>query len=103
MKRKKYTSKFKTKVVLAALKEQETVAELAQRYTIHPSQISTWKREFLSGASEIFDKTSRTGRSKKSEAEEKEEDLLKIIGKQKVELDFLKNSLRQGLWLKEER
>jgi len=93
MTRKKFTSKFKTKVVLEAIKEQSTSAELAQKYNIHPSQISTWKREFIAGASTVFDKGSAT-KSKRSEAEEKEDDLLKIIGQQKVELDFLKKSLR---------
>lgn len=92
MKRKKFTSKFKTKVVLEALKEHSTAAELAQKHSIHPSQISTWKREFLDGAEKVFDGTGP--KSKKSEAEQKEEDLLKIIGQQKVELDFLKNALR---------
>ena len=47
MSRKKYTTKFKTKVVLEALKERESAAELAQKYELHPSQISTWKQEFL--------------------------------------------------------
>jgi transposase len=91
MTRRKYTSKFKTKVVLEALKEKNTLAELAQRYEIHPQQITNWKREFLNRADTLFD----TGKkSKKSEAEEKEEKLLKIIGQQKVELDFLKDALR---------
>ena len=93
MTRKKFTSKFKTKVVLEAIKEQSTSAELAQKHKLHPGQISTWKREFLAGASTIFEKGSGT-KSKRSEAEEKEDDLLKIIGQQKVELDFLKKSLR---------
>jgi len=93
MSRVKHTIKFKTKVVLEALKERQTVAELAQKFKIHPSQISTWKREFIEGASSVFEKNKGT-KSKKSEAQEKEDELLKIIGKQKVELDFLKNALR---------
>lgn len=93
MSRVKHTTKFKTKVVLEALKEEQTVAELAQKFKIHPSQISTWKREFLEGASNVFEK-SNGPKSKKSEAQEKEDSLLKIIGEQKVELDFLKNALR---------
>ena len=91
MSRRKYTSKFKTKVVLEALKEKHTLAELAQRYEIHPQQITNWKREFLNKAETVFDTRKK---SKKSEAEENEEKLLKIIGQQKVELDFLKDALR---------
>ncbi|WP_406626638.1 transposase, partial [Portibacter marinus] len=48
MSRKKYTSKFKTDVVLEALKERSTIAQLAQKYDIHPQMITNWKREFLS-------------------------------------------------------
>lgn len=91
MSRRKYTSKFKTKVVLEALKEKSTLAELAQRYEVHPQQISNWRREFLANADQVFDKGKK---SKKSEAEEKEDQLLKVIGQQKVEIDFLKNALR---------
>ncbi|MCC4214780.1 transposase [Leeuwenhoekiella parthenopeia] len=91
MTRRKFTPKFKTKVVLEALKERQTVKELAQRYEISPQQINLWKREFLSQAESVFEKGEKSG---KSEAEEKEDRLLKVIGQQKVELDFLKNALR---------
>jgi len=92
MTRKKFTSKFKTKVVLEALKERLSNQELAQKFDIHPQQISIWKREFLNGAEDIFLK----GKAKtaKTEQEIREEQLLKTIGQQKVELDFLKNALR---------
>ena len=91
MTRRKFTSKFKTKVVLEALKERETAKELAHRFEISPQQINLWKREFLSQAESVFTKGPKTP---KSEAEQKEDHLLKVIGKQKVELDFLKNTLR---------
>ena len=78
-------------MVLEALKERQTVKELAQRYEISPQQINLWKREFLSQAESVFEKGEKSG---KSEAEEKEDRLLKVIGQQKVELDFLKNALR---------
>lgn len=91
MTRRKFTPKFKTKVVLEALKERQTVKDLAQRYEISPQQINLWKREFLSQAESVFEKGDKPGRS---EAEEKEDRLLKVIGQQKVELDFLKNALR---------
>ena len=86
MTRSKFTSKFKTKVVLASLKERETVQSLAQKFEITPQQINRWKREFLSQAETVFTKGIK---SKKSEAELKEERLLKVIGQQKVELDFM--------------
>ena len=91
MTRKKYTSKFKTKVVLDAIKEQSSVAELAQKYDLAPQQINMWKREFLANADSVFD---RKGKSKKSSADEEKDQLLKAIGQLKVENDFLKDALR---------
>ena len=90
MTRRKFTSKFKTKVALEAIKERESLSVLAQKYELLPQQITNWKRELLNGADSIFEGKSK---SKKSEAQEKEDDLLKIIGTQKVEIDFLKKSL----------
>ncbi|MEQ8682704.1 MAG: transposase [Cyclobacteriaceae bacterium] len=91
MTRKKYTSKFKTKVVLEALKERSSVAELAQKYELAPQQINLWKREFLANADSLFE---GKGKTKKSQAEEERDQLLKVIGEQKVQLDFLNNALR---------
>ena len=91
MTRKKYTSKFKTKVVLEALKERLSITELAQKYELAPQQISQWKRDFLSKAESVFDKK---GKSKKSDQEEEKDQLLKAIGQLKVENDFLKDALR---------
>lgn len=75
MTRRKFTSKFKTKVVLEALKERLTTKEIAQRFDISVQQVNLWKREFVSEAEIVFSKSMT---SKKSEAELKEEDMLKI-------------------------
>lgn len=91
MKRRKFTSKFKTKVVLDALSERFTLAQLADKHQLHPNQISSWKREFLSGAESVFTKGQR---SKKDQADEEKDKLLKTIGRLKVENDFLKEALR---------
>jgi len=91
MARRKLTPKFKTKVVLEALKERMSNQELANKFKLHPQQISTWKTEFLGSAEEVFSKGSK---SKKTEQEQREEELLRTIGQQKVELDFLKKALR---------
>lgn len=91
MTRRKFTPKFKTRVVLEALKERSTTKEIAQRFEISVQQVNLWKREFLQDAQRVFEKDKT---SKKSEAELKEDRLLKVIGQQKVELDFLKNALQ---------
>lgn len=91
MKRRKFTSKFKTKVVLEALKERQSAAELAQKYELHPNQISTWKKEFLANAEQVFDLGKK---SDKTEAELERDRLLKTIGELKMDNDFLKDALR---------
>jgi len=53
-KRKNYSAEFKAKVALAAIKNEATVAELAQRFEVHPTMISAWKRSLIDAAPEIF-------------------------------------------------
>ncbi len=90
MTRRKFTSKFKTKVAIEALRERDSLSKLAQKHGVLPQQITSWKREFLTGAESIFEVKSK---NKKTELQEKEDELLKIIGRQKVEIDFLKQAL----------
>lgn len=87
--RRKFSVKFKTKVVLEALKERKTLSELAERFELHPNQISSWKKEFLDNAEEAF-----AGKSSKKDSAEKElEKLYQKIGRLEIEKDFLKKSL----------
>jgi transposase len=51
-KRKQHSPEFKAKVALEALKGEQTVAELASRFGVHPTMIHTWKRALLKGASD---------------------------------------------------
>jgi transposase len=87
-KRKKYTSGFKTKVVLEAMQERETIQELGRKYDLHPTQISTWKKQFLSNASSVFEK----GTNNQDDEKEKTE-LFKKVGQLQMEVDFLKKVL----------
>ena len=52
--RRKFDASFKAQVALEALKERETLAQLAQKYELHPNQISSWKQEFLESAASVF-------------------------------------------------
>lgn len=90
MRRRKHNPDFKVKVVLEALSERYTIQELGRKYEIHPTQITTWKTQFLKNAAQVFDKSVKDA---KSEAEEKEDRYLKMIGQQKMEIDFLKKAL----------
>lgn len=89
--RRKHSAVFKTKVVQAAMAENETMAELGSKYGIHPNQITKWKSQ----AEEIL----KAGFNKKdlsTELKEKDrliEDLYRKIGKLEYSLDWLKKKM----------
>jgi len=90
-KRRKFSNEFKSKVALEALREQDTLHEIAKRYSVHPSQVTEWKKALMSNASSVFEKDS----DKSEEALKqkiKEERLLKKIGHLHMQVDFLKDS-----------
>lgn len=90
-KRRNFTSSFKTKVVLEALKERETIQELAVKYEIHPNQITTWKKQFLDNADAAFNQDSSNEELERARGQLDE--LYKQIGQMKVETDWLKKKL----------
>ncbi len=88
--RKKFSSSFKTKVVLEVIKEQDSVSELSKKYEIHTKQIYRWKQEFVKNASLIFEKPNKSKEDLKDSDNKK---LYEKIGQLQVENDFLKNAL----------
>jgi len=86
-KRRAFTARFKSKVAMEALTERYTLSELAEKYEIHPNQISKWKHELIAGSEEVFEKK----RSRKTEDHQELIDrLYRQIGQLQVELDWLK-------------
>ena len=88
-KRTKHSPEFKAKIALAAIREQETVAELAQRHKVHPNQIYKWKRQLLENMSQVFE----TGGGGDDDASSREAELLQKIGELTMERDFLSRGL----------
>jgi transposase len=52
--RRNHSPAFNAKVALAAIKGEKTLAELAQVYDVHPTQVTAWKAQLLDGASGLF-------------------------------------------------
>ena len=52
--RRNHSPAFKSNVALAAIKGEQTVAELAQRFDVHPNQITQWKTQLLERSADVF-------------------------------------------------
>ena len=49
-KRRNHSASFKAKVALAAVRDDKTMAELAEQFDVHPNQIQDWRRKLLEQA-----------------------------------------------------
>lgn len=85
--RRNFSNEFKAKIALEAIKGYKSLSELAREYQVHPNAISNWKKEVLENLPELFEK--KRGPKRESNTELIEQ-LYRQIGKQQVELDWLK-------------
>ena len=88
----KHDNSFKSRVAVAALRGDETLAEVANRFQVHQSLVSKWKAQALKGMPGIF---SGEVKSPKQQQEAESKRLYEQIGKLQVENDFLKNAVYQ--------
>ena len=88
--RRNHTPAFKAKVALAAIKDDRTLAQIAEQFDVHPNQISSWKDQLLEGAAEVF-AASASARPSTPEVDIKA--LHAKIGELTLENDFLESAL----------
>jgi transposase-like protein len=85
--RKHYSADFKAKVALSAIKGQQTINEIASEFSVHPNQVSQWKKQLLDEAPQVFS----SGRAR---ADEDSATLIarlyQEIGQRTMELEWLK-------------
>jgi transposase len=86
--RRNHSPAFEAKVALGALKGEETLAQLAERFDVHPNQITQWRSQLLEGAADVFS----SGHPPKEEGPSLKE-LHAKIGQQALEIDFLAGAL----------
>ena len=88
--RRQHSDQFKFKVALEASKGHKTINELASEYNLHPTQISSWKKQLLEDGAGVF---SRNPGRKQQEQAGREAELYEQIGRLKMELEWLKKKV----------
>ena len=89
--RRNHSATFKAKVALAAIKGDRTVAEIAQQYEVHPTQVVDWRRQLLDRAADVFG-----GAAVPSEPPVDLKALHAKIGQLALENDFLERALTKA-------
>jgi transposase-like protein len=90
--RKKFSSEFKAKVALEAIKGQKTIPEISAQYKVHSTQITKWKQKVINELPGIF---SNSHEKESKNQEQQINELYQQIGKLQVENDFLKKAVYQ--------
>ncbi|MBF2055472.1 MAG: transposase [Candidatus Sericytochromatia bacterium] len=97
MKRRKHSAETKTKAVLEAIKEEQTLAEVASKYDVHPKLLAQWKQEFVENANLVFN---RKRQEKQLQEDLKEKDktidsLYKEVGQLTLKVNWAEKKIRE--------
>ena len=88
--RKRYTANQKAQIVLEALKEEQTLAQVASAHGVHPNLIRKWKAQVLEGLPDLFDDEKKAIRDLETTRERELDGLYAEIGRLTTQLTWLK-------------
>jgi transposase len=88
--RRNHGATFKAQVAVAAIKGDKTLTELAEQFSVHPTQITEWKQQLLARAAEVFGGTKPTADTPDLKT------LHAKIGQLALENDFLEGALSKA-------
>lgn len=83
---------FSGSIILEAAKGQQTISELASKHSLHPNQVSQWKRQLLESGADVF---SQNGNKEQREQQAVQTELYEQIGRLKMELEWVKKKSAQ--------
>jgi len=89
-KRKRIPASLKAQIVLEALREDKSVAQIASEHQIHPNQIHRWKKQALENFNQLFEEDRQGQRAREAEHEQQLNDLYAEIGRLSAQLSWLK-------------
>jgi transposase len=90
--RRNHTPAFKAKVALAALRNDRTMAQLAEQFDVHPNQVTTWKDQLIEAAADLFERGSHGKPAPQIDIKT----LHAKIGELTLENDFLERALGEA-------
>jgi transposase-like protein len=94
--RRTFTNEFKAKIAMDALQSQKTISQIAQENNIHPNLVTNWKAAFINAGKEgLKDSREKQVSKDKKGQEELSDNMLRKLGKQAVEIEFLKKKYRE--------
>ena len=98
MPRKKYTSEFKTKIVLSILQGDKEFNVICSENGLNPNMVRKWKQEFLQNAHLAFgaDSERKAVQRKEDDLKKKNDQMLRTICQLTLERDFLQDCFRQA-------
>jgi len=92
MGRKRRSPEEKARIALEASRDDKPVREIAQKYGVHPNQISQWKRQLQDHAADAF----RNGENRReAQLEQERDELHRQLGQEHAEKSWLEKKLRE--------